>query len=169
MNELNNIKNPNELLKYMTSNITYGFVGKNGKKYLNQYSDEWNDWYQECVVQTGEEVLETKVGTCWDQVELERLWFTNNNYKFNTYFIWFEVNHKNDYSTHTFLIYENDNKYYWFENAFEEYRGIHEFDSEDNAIDYVMNKLCEFVEFNSANFSDEDKKLLAQIIEEENE
>ena len=31
------------------------------------------------------------------------------------------------YTGHTFLIYESDNKYYWFEHAFEAQKGILEF------------------------------------------
>ena len=71
-NDFNNIKTPMELLKYM-DNITYGFVGRNGKKYTDMNSDDWNDWYDECLVQTGENVLITNIGTCYDQVEIERL------------------------------------------------------------------------------------------------
>ena len=37
------IDSPQELLKYMDMNIKYGFVGKNGRKYFNQFSEEWND------------------------------------------------------------------------------------------------------------------------------
>ena len=105
-NDFLNIKTPFELLEFMDKNITYGFVGKNGKKYLDMYSQEWNDWYQECFVQSGKEVLKSKVGTCWDQVELERLWFEKNGYSFKTFFVWFEVNRPNNLPTHTFLIYE---------------------------------------------------------------
>ena len=28
---------------------------------------------------------------------------------------------------HTFFVYEENNKYYWFEHAFEKYKGIHEY------------------------------------------
>lgn len=134
----NKIDNPKDLLEYMSKNIKYGFVGKNGKKYLVQTSEDWNDWYQECRVQTGEEVLNTNVGTCWDQVELERLWFEKNNYEIKTIFIWFEV--EEEYPTHTFLLYKKDNKWFWFENSFEIYRGIHEFNSIKEAIEDIKFK-----------------------------
>ena len=42
----NNIKNPKELLEFM-DNITYGFLGKSGKKYTNANNEEW---YNECLV-----------------------------------------------------------------------------------------------------------------------
>ena len=145
MNILNELKSPYDLLEYMNSNITYGFVGKNGKKYSNMYSEEWNDWYKVYYLQNGEDVLKSNVGICWDQVELERLWFEKNNYSFKTFFIIFEVDRKNDLPSHTFLIYEKDNKYYWFEHSFDQYKGITEFNSEEEAVKFVMNKQYEFV------------------------
>ena len=133
------INSPQELLKFMGDNIKYGFIGKDGK--LNQNQDDLFDQY---IVQTGDQVLKTKVGTCWDQVELERLWFEKRNYKINTIFIWFEANYKNNYPTHTFLLYQKDNKWYWFENSFEAYRGIHEFNTIEEAIMCAKEKLLEY-------------------------
>ena len=157
---MDDIKNPEELLKFMDKNITYGFVGKNGKKYSDLYSPEWNDWYDVCFVQSGEEVLESKIGTCWDQVELERLWFEKNNYNFKTIFSWFEVNRENDLPTHTFLIYESNGKWYWFEHAFESYKGIHEFESLEKVIECVKEKQFEHALMNNKNTRREDKNTL---------
>ena len=109
---LNKISSPKELLKYMENNITYGFVGNNNKVYIDQESNDWNDWYDVCIVQNGNQVLESNVGICWDQVELERLWFSKHNYNFVTIFIWFSVDYKNNYPTHSFLLFEEKiNKY----------------------------------------------------------
>lgn len=138
-----NIKNPKELLAYMTKNIKYGSISKTGKIYDNPHSKEWErDWYNECIVQDGNGVLKTGYGTCWDQVELERKWFNDNNYNFKTIFMWFDT--KEDLPTHTFLIYKENNKYYWFEHAFEKYRGIHTFNSEQEVIKYVTGKQLEY-------------------------
>ena len=160
MNILDSINTPEELLEYMNNNIKYGFVGKNGKKYYDMYSSEWNDWHDECFVQTAEEVIESKTGTCWDQVELERAWFEKNNYKYKTIYSWFEVNRPNSLPTHTFLIYEKDNKWYWFEHAFEAFKGIHEFNSAEEAIDYVILKQCEYAQKNNSEFRESDKDTL---------
>ena len=160
MDILNLIQTPDELLKYMNQNIAYGFVGKNGKKYTDMFSEEWDDWYSQCFVQNGEEVLKSKTGTCWDQVELERLWFERNGYTIHTFFMWFEVNKENNYPTHTFLIYESNNKYYWFENAFESERGIHEFNSLDEAIKCVKSKQIKYTKNNFPNSSTDDMESL---------
>ena len=128
------IKTPEELLNYMSLNMTYGFIGKSGKRYESLKDKKGLEEY---IIQSGEEVLESNLGTCWDQVELERLWFSSHNYNFKTIFIGFDVDYENTYPTHTFLIYEDNNKFYWFENAWEEKRGIHEFNSFDDALDFV--------------------------------
>lgn len=156
---LDNIKSPEELSNYMSEKIQYGFVGKNGKVYLDDNSDEWNDWYEQCIVQTAEEVINTKVGTCFDQVELERLWFDNNNYETKTFFVWFEIDEVNNYPTHSFLVFKNNDKWYWFENAFADFRGIHEFDSLDDAIDYVVKQHFEYI-VREKIAKEEDEKLL---------
>ena len=138
------LKTPEELLTFMDQNIVFGFIGKNGKKYTNMFTKAWEeDWYSECIVQSGEEVLKTRIGTCWDQVELERLWFKTNDYEFKTIFIWFEMNEENDLPTHTFLVYKSDNKYCWFEHSFEDNKGIHEFDTFEKVIECVKQKQLE--------------------------
>lgn len=137
---LSKINSPKELLKYMEKNITYGFVGNNNKVYIDQESNDWNDWYDVCIVQNGNQVLESNIGICWDQVELERLWFSKHNYNFVTIFIWFSVDYKNNYPTHSFLLFEENNKWYWFENAFFDYTGIHEYSSKENALNDIQEK-----------------------------
>ncbi len=140
------IKNPEELLTFINTNIVYGYIDKKGKKYTNLLDAKWADnWYEKCIVQEGKGVLKTKVGTCFDQVELERLWFKNNNYQFKTFFMWVELKEKNNFSTHAFLIYEKNSKYYWFEHSFEENRGIHEFNSYQEAIKCVKEKYIELI------------------------
>ena len=140
----NKIKTPEDLLDYMSHNIRYGFVGKNKKIYDDPTSPEWNDWKEEGIVQTGKQVLNSKVGTCWDQVELERYWFEKHKYDIKTYFMWFEVDYDNQFPSHTFLLYKKNKKWYWFENAFESCRGIHEFDTKNEAMNEVINKHLEY-------------------------
>ena len=157
---MNDIKTPEELLNFMRNNIIYGFVGKNGKKYTDMFSEEWNDWYSQCIVQNGEDILKSKIGTCWDQVELERQWFAKNNYTVHTFFMWFEVGRECDLPTHTFIIYEDNNKNYWFENAFEAQRGIHEFNTLNEAVEYAKSKQIEYTRMNHKDVSDKDMECL---------
>lgn len=134
------LKTPSDLMKFMDNNIIYGFVGKSGRKYIDQDEQWQKDWFSECTVQSGDEILRTKCGTCWDQVELERKWFTDHKYEFKTIFSIFEMDKPNNYPTHTFLAFKGDNKWYWLEHSFGSYNGIHEFSSLSELVDDVNSK-----------------------------
>ncbi len=91
----------------------------------NVYINTEKGFKKKYVLSSPEDVLEQKVGTCYDQVELERSLFRNLNLKFNTYFMVYYDAKK--LVTHTFLVYEENEKFYWLEHALEQSKGIHEF------------------------------------------
>lgn len=122
-----NYYNENEILNLM-DNIKYGWIDKN-----NITHSKINELFKENYkLQSSTEILKSKVGVCWDQVELERYYFKPNQNNIKTYFIMY-INDK-DNPTHTFLTYEKDNKYYWFEHAWEQYKGIHEYISQEEML-----------------------------------
>ena len=130
---MNNLNNQYELLDFM-NDISYGYMDKDE----NIHKEMDNSFADNFALESYMEVLNNKIGICWDQVELERYFFENKNIKHNTYFI---VHYDNDKCpTHTFLIYEDNNKYYWFEHSWELYSGIHEYDSEELALKDIKNK-----------------------------
>lgn len=45
-----------------------------------------------------------------------------------------------DLPTHTFVVFEKDGKWYWFEQAFADQQGIHEYASRKELIDDVKQK-----------------------------
>lgn len=121
------INNPKELLTFMDE-IEYGFVTPDNKRIIgsgNDFDENILSW----TLSSPKHLLETKLGHCFDQVELEREWFTNHNYPFKTYFLIFNLPYSNQGPTHTFLVYEENNKYYHFEHADGLNRGIHEFNT----------------------------------------
>ena len=125
-----------EILKLMNE-INYGWVDKDGNKHVDDF-DTFSDDY---LLQSPKELLNNKVGICWDQVELERYYFSNCDCKIRTYFI---VNYDNDNcSTHTFLTYEKDDSFYWIENSWEMFRGIYEYSSLKDLLDEVREKFIE--------------------------
>lgn len=68
-------------------------------------------------------------GSCHDQVYFEMFYIQQMQLQYGAFFI-IESNLKEQGGmTHSFLWYKKDNKYYWFENAWEDYSGIHEFNS----------------------------------------
>ena len=111
----------NELMKLMSS-IQYGFKDEKGQIISNE---NFPNFYR---LQTPEELLKSKCGICWDQVELERAFLEKKKIKVKTYFI-YVVDNEN-LPSHTFLSFESNNKYYWFEHSWEKYQGIHEYDRE---------------------------------------
>lgn len=142
---MNNINSPNELLNFMSNNIEYGYLSKTGKLYHTSDKDYDSKWFSEYKLQNVKELLNNHCGNCWDQVELEREWFTNHNYEIKTIYEMVELNYENNYPTHSFLIYKDNNKYYWFENSDYNNRGIHTFDNFDELIKYQYNKYLELL------------------------
>lgn len=133
-----NIKTPEDLLRYMEDNIEYGFVSD--KNYTIKDANFNERMLDKWALSLKDELLYKKYGTCFDQVELERYWFKNHGYKCKTFFIWFELEYANPYKTHTYLVYEKDDKYFYFENADTENKGIVKFDSYEEAIEYQMKR-----------------------------
>ena len=128
-----NIKTPEELLAFMKDNITYGFVGKNSKKVFVSEEDMDAGW-EEYYLQSPEELLDSKHGVCWDAAELERLWFFEHGYEPKVYFLMFAKEEGTDLPTHTFLVYNKNDKWYWFEHSFGAHRGIHKYSSQEELL-----------------------------------
>ena len=127
----------NEIMKIMKS-IEYGFKDENGKNILDINPQKWDEEFPDFYyLQTPEELLKSKCGVCWDQVELERKLFQDNKIKVKTYFIYMVDG--NMLPSHTFLTYENNNKYYWFEHSWNTYKGIHEYETEEELLCDVEN------------------------------
>ena len=132
---LSNIKNPKELLNFMDI-IKYGFTDEKNHNFYDKDFEENIDKWQ---LSSPERLLKVKHGHCFDQVELEREWFSKNNYQIHTYFLIFQLPYENPFSTHTFLVYEENNKYYLFEHSDFFNRGIHEYNSLEELLNTEYN------------------------------
>ena len=127
----------NEVMKLMNS-IKYGWVDKKGKKHINDYGTFSNEY----ILQSPEDLIKSKLGVCWDQVELERYYFKDINCNVKTFFI---VHYDNkNCPTHTFLTFEKDDKFYWFEHSWEKFRGIHKYETLNNLLKDVKEKFIHF-------------------------
>lgn len=115
----------NKVLEIMAilNEIEYGFKDENNINLID--TDKWDVFYSFYYLLTPEEVLSKKCGVCWDQVELERKLFSDNSIECETYFIY--LDDKRQLPSHTFLTFELNNKYYWFEHAWGNMQGIHEY------------------------------------------
>ncbi len=140
---MNDIKTPEELLLFMSNKINYGYLGKNGRVYHYDDSDFDSDWYEQYVLENNDDLLKNLCGNCWDQVEFERDWFLKNHYEIKTIFEMVKLNYNNEYPTHTFLIFKDNDCWYWFENADSNNRGIHKFNTLDEVLNYQYKKYVE--------------------------
>ncbi len=151
--EYNKINNPNDLLEFISNNIKYGFLGKNGKSYYHD-DDFKNSFFDEYVLEDKDDILNTLYGNCWDQVELERDWFSTHNYEFKTIFEMVSVEYKNDYPTHTFLAYREGDYWYWFEHSDNKHKGIYKFNSFGELMKFEKSKYIETL--NDYNITEEE-------------
>ena len=116
--------------------IEYGWVDKNGGRHL-----ELQGFSEGYGIQTPEELLESKLGVCWDQVELERKLFADCGIKICPFFIVYYDDKK--CPTHTFAVFEEDDKVVWYEHAWKRHAGWHEFDNLPSAIRTVRDIFIE--------------------------
>lgn len=133
MERLKEINNPYELLRFM-SDIQYKWMDKNGIL----HSQLLPEMYSNYSMMSPSDVVKTMCGICVDQCELERFWFSNNNYEFRILKI--EIIRGDCSPGHIFLMYKDNGKYYWFENAWYDERGIHEYDDYEQLMSDVKEK-----------------------------
>lgn len=88
-----------------------------------------------------------RAGVCWDFVNYEADWFKRHRYEFNTYYI--QIDNNADCPSHTFLVFRYNNKSYYFESSWMSHQGIYEFDTDNEAVSYVLKNHTE--EFNKGN------------------
>ena len=124
-----------EIMKLMEE-INYGWVDKNGNPHikLEGFADNY-------ILQSPEELIKSKLGVCWDQVELERFYFKEKGIDINSYFIVHYDGKK--CPCHTFISFEKNGKFYWFEHAWEKHRGIKEFNSKEELLKDVREKFID--------------------------
>ncbi len=113
-----------DFFEYCQKEFKYGWVDQDGQRH-----EGVNDG-KTYSLQSPEELMESKLGICWDRTELYRDYFKNmTNLKYETYYLLYEDG--KGCPSHTILVYYNQNKVYWFEPMFQDkdcyYSGIHEY------------------------------------------
>ncbi len=135
-----------EIQDYL-SDIEYGWSDID----KNVYKDVEKGFKKKYVLSSPEEVIKNKVGTAFDLVELERACFKALGIKCETYFmIYYESRRM---YTHTFLVYESNEKFYWFESSWAQDKGIHEFSS---LFDLLTSVRTKFKKYKNIKFMDND-------------
>lgn len=126
--------NENEIMNFMQC-IEYGWKDTKGNKHLTLDSNIKKTYY----LQSPKELINSKIGLCIDQVELERYYF---KYLTTSYIIVYKDS--NIERMHTFITYRKNNKYYWFEHAWTELKGIYEYNSLEELFEDIKSKYIKF-------------------------
>ena len=106
----------------------------------NTTADDWDRYYQ---YQSPYVFNKSKVGTCWDYVGYESWYFSRNfqNVQYNTYCIIFRDGITDP--SHTFLIFQLNGKYYYFESSYKKNAGIYVGQNENELIEHVISMMIE--------------------------
>lgn len=138
--ELNDIKTPNDVYRFMCDNIEYGWIDINGNKHLKTMK-EFRKLYRTMSI---DEILKYKIGTCIDQVALihyllNRINVENKMYCCRIYEPDDFGNLEEEEHMHCFVLYYENGKVYHIEHPNFDNKGIFEYDSEKEAIDTIVN------------------------------
>ncbi len=126
-----------EIMKKM-SPITYGWVDKDGNKHFDDGKYMYDGVF---ILQTPKQLLESRAGVCWDQVELERKLFADQDIKTKTFFIGYYGGKQRP--THTFLTFREGSTYYWFEHSWQIHQGIHKYPTQESLLNDVRKKFID--------------------------
>lgn len=92
---------------------------------------------------TPQEFIKYGGGVCWDYVVYQAYYFKKfyPGVKFYTFYHQTVHEDPNDAPTHSFMIFTINNKWYWFESSWKINMGIWEFNSLDEALNFIMDAL----------------------------
>ena len=127
----------NELNDYQ-----YGLSRNNQKiKKQNTTSEDYDKYYR---VATPTQFVKQNGGICWDFATYEAFVFKKQfpNIKFKTYYIVFDA--APYYPTHTFLVFEKDMKFYYFESSFKRIQGIWVANSISDIFNFVLYSMNQY-------------------------
>lgn len=124
------LKQAHEILEFFQKNVEYGILGENGKIHRVTEENFWPDFGKYFILKSPEQLLKSKIGVCFDQVELSRILFDKKNISTKSYFICYFGN----LYSHSILIFESDRKFYWLETSHRAFIGIHEYDSNEQLL-----------------------------------
>ncbi len=133
-NEINNIKTPEDILKFM-DNIRYGWLDINGEEHIGNMKN-FRRLYRTASL---EEILKLKIGICIEQVYLMKILLDKINIKSKMFCT--RIYEENDFNNldedehmHCFVLYYLNGKVYQLEHPNLERIGIYTFNNEEEAI-----------------------------------
>lgn len=140
------VQSPKELILFLDENIKYGIIGKNNEVLCNSSSENFQKvGVKYWRLRKAFDIIESGVGQCYDQVEIERDWFSKNNYNFKTVWIWvYQKEFEKIGHSHSYLVYFDKQKWNLFEHSDYFNKGIFTFNSFLEAVKFQADKQIEF-------------------------
>lgn len=136
---INEIKTPKDVLTYMKEHIEYGWIDIEDNKHVGDMKNFRRTYRTSSL----EEIIESGLGTCIEQVYLTHYLLDKINIK-NKMFCC-RIFEPDDYNNleeeehmHCFLLYYDNGKVYQMEHANWEKEGIFEYDTEEEAIKSIV-------------------------------
>ena len=139
LEEFKNIKTPDGLMKFMDDYIIYGWIGNDLKLHVNSL-DNFREQYRTSSI---EDIILTGLGTCIGQAKLIKFFFDkmgieNKLYCHRSYEI--GDNSEKKIKMHCFVLFKSNDKWYHFEHSMYPMKGIHEYNSLEEALEYITSK-----------------------------
>lgn len=158
-----NITTPKELLKFMNQYFSYGYLSKDGRVFVPTDTDFNGSWYLNYQLQSVNDILQTRVGNCFDMVEFEREWFSNHGYQIKTFFEMVLLDYNNSYSMHSFLIYEEDDTWFLFEFSDFMHKGIFKFPTIEKLLEYQKSNYISILQDQNIKNTELEKLILKEF------
>jgi len=137
------INSAEDLMKYFKANMNYGFIYRHKifSDLEQDFQENMNKLYK---IRLNKDFIKNKYGVCWDFCEFERLFFDTMKIEHECFFIESYLTETIGGPTHTFTIFKEKTKWYWFEYSWFYHRGIWEFNSKEEAIKNIIEKFKNF-------------------------
>ena len=142
------VQTPEQLMLFLDQSFKYGVVDNEGKANYDSNSSEFQNicntvW----KLLPAQELLKLGVGHCYDQVEIEREWFTKNGFEIKTFWIvTYQEEIENSGLCHAYLVYKENDVWKLFEHADCENKGIYEFKNLHDAVKWQAEQQIKFSE-----------------------
>ena len=145
------LKTPQDLMTFLDANISYGVLVDNKKI----YSDSFDENFQKVCLKNWQlrdvsNILKSGIGHCYDEVEIERDWFSSHNFLFKTFWVYVcDKKNKDIGFSHSYLVYYENKKWNLFEHADYLNKGIYTFNNLEDAIKFQTNNQIKLTQSNA--------------------
>ena len=126
--------------------INYGWHDKDGN--IHESLKDFKDNFQ---LQDINKILEDRYAVCWEMCEVQKDFFNKKEIENKTIFAFLDKS--KNYANHTFSVFFMNGKCFWFEASWKSKKGIHEFNSLEEVLEYFRNNFIDFskVEYDKNN------------------